>query len=597
MSPWKTRPALRLFAPARMHVGEAFVATLEVEATEAVDVEWIELTLDAVEGWSVGAGKNRVSRVHRYPKLVARVCEGAILAGTSRYEARFEIPATQPPSRGGGTAYVRYVVSAQASIPWWPDARQSWPITVRAASRPAEAQPVVIAPTASEHFEVSLESRRIATEGVVGGLLAVKKPWAQGPLVVDVMLREVLTLSSWTGFERVRHGAGFTTSVTLSPELGGKAAFKFSFGDVAPSFVAETFRHDWELVVGPRFGNFFSAVAGVFSDQGLRIPVELVESPSLAAVSPTLVPPSVGDSRLAELYAHVARLRPTWMANGLALERTLDSAFGPIEARVEWIAMESTTLLCATLEPPRLGLGLQVGVAGTFDGLFDDVKVGVADWDARHRVQAREPRQAVAFLAPIALADRTCSMFASDDSLVLRRPDRVVDAASLGSFVDDIDVVLERLATGLEAIPPPQGSSVDRTEAARIARLHHGTFHPGDLSLRGVLGEHAFESTLVLSGTLVLGQQVVVRPLPAGTLHVGPGRDVASMAAIPEHLRPVIASLPAAVTLAIEGGTGIVRIAGIPGQTFPVDHQRTVSLAGMLVMLARSFTPSRGAFR
>lgn len=596
MALWKTRPALRLLAPSRLHVGEEFTVTLEVEAGEPVDIEWIDLTLDAVEGWSVGSGKNRVSRVHRYPKLVARVSEGATLSGVSRYEGRFQIPAEQPPSRGTHTAYVRYAIHAQASIPWWPDARASFPLAVRASPTHAEARPVVITPNASALFEVSLDSQRVATEGVVGGLVAMKKAW-DGPPVVDVTLREVLRLISWNGFERVRTGTGFTTSVTLTQELGHKAPFKFRFGDAAPTFAAQTFRHEWELVVAPRFGGLFASVAGALDDQSLRVPIEMIESPSLAAVSQTLVAPSVGDSRLAELIAHVAMARPAWTPDELGLERTLESPFGPVEARIEWVPQPGVTLLRATLEPPRLGLGLRVTAAGTFDALFDDVRVGVEDWDRRHKVQAREADQGSAFLAPIVLAARALSTTATDEALVFERPDPQVGTESLGRFVDEIDAVLAEVAVGLAAIPPPHGTSIDRTEAMRVARLHRGTFHPGDLALRGVLDERTFESTLVLEGEAVLGQRIVVSPLPEGTLHVGPGRDAASLASVPESVRPVISSLPAAVTLSIENGVGVITLSATRGQTFPVDHERTVSLAGMLVMLARSLGPDRGPFR
>jgi len=92
-------------------------------------------------------------------------------------------------------------------------------------------------------------------------------------------------------------------------------------------------------------------------------------------------------------------------------------------------------------------------------------------------------------------------------------------------------------------------------------------------------------------------QRIPLGPLREGTLHVGPGRDAASVAAVPEAVRPMMASLPSAVTIAIENGAGVVHVAATPGRPFAVDHARTVSLAGMLVMLARSLGPDRGPFR
>ncbi|MBX7193786.1 MAG: hypothetical protein K1X94_17170 [Sandaracinaceae bacterium] len=591
MALWKTQPTLRLFVQQPVRVGDTFTATLEVEAGSPVPVEWIDLTLEAVEGWSVGAGKNRVSRVHRYPSLVARVVGEAELSGTSRHQVTFSIPATQPPSRDGGTAYVRYSLYAQASIPWWPDARSRWPLQVRAQIHDASASPAVVQSQASELLEISLESQRIANGGVVGGLLAIKKP-EPTPRVVDVTLREVLTLVSWNGFERVRFGSGYTVAVTLTPEVG-KAPFRFRFADAAPSFRGETFRHEWELLIAPRYGGLFAALQG----ESVRVPVEMIESPALAERSERLIAPSVGDTRLGELVASVARRRPGWSADGSRLERTLESAFGSIDARLEWVSLDAGTYLRATIEPPRLGLGLHVGRAALFDRLLGDLEVGVAAWDSAHHVEVREAAQGKAFLAPIALASSSLEMTASDDTIELQRVDPTIDASSLEAFVDEIDAVLGELAGALAAIPPPTGTSVDRTEASRLAKLSHGTFHPGDLALRGRVDDRMFEAGLVFEGSRAVALRVQVSPLPEGTLHVGPGRDDLSLAGVPRAARSSVAALAPGITLAIEGGRGQILVPAPTTPLFGVDHERSIAFAGLLVGLARSLSPEAGPFR
>ncbi len=141
--------------------------------------------------------------------------------------------------------------------------------------------------------------------------------------------------------------------------------------------------------------------------------------------------------------------------------------------------------------------------------------------------------QSVTF-APIALAASGLAMSATDDAIELERRDTTIDHTSLTEFVDEIDTVLTEMPGALAAIPPPSGTSVDRTEAIRLARLSRGTFHPGDLALRGAIDERSFEAGLVFEGTRPVVLRVTVTSLPEGSLHVGPGRDTQALAALPE---------------------------------------------------------------
>jgi hypothetical protein len=595
MALWKTQPTLRLLVGSPIRIGEPFVATLEIEASEPVEVEWVDLTLQCVEGWAVGSGKNRVSRSHRHPSLAARVVGAGVLSGTTRYEARFEVPVGQPPSHEGGAAYVRYSLHAQASIPWWPDARVSWPLVVRDVAIDASPSPAVLAAGASEHFEVSLESQRLATTGIVGGIVALKHPW-DGPPIVDVTLREVLRLVSWNGYERTRHGRSFSVPVTLAPVLGSRSPFRFRFEDVPPTFTTKTFRHDWELVFKPRHGGLVSAIVGAFGGNELAVPMQMVESPTLAARAPSLVAPSVGDARMQELLGSLATA--SWHVEGMGLERELPTPYGAIEARVEWVAREDGTFLHAKLEPPALGLGLRIGRGGFLDALAgDDVLAGVPGWDERYRVDAREPAQARAFLAPLVAVAGDLLVGGTDEALELERPDPAVSRESLALFVSQTEAVLAAVAEALAAIPPPRGTTNDRPESLRVARLARGTFHPGDLALHGWLEDRALHVSLLFEGGEAVALQIDVGPVPEGTLRVGSARDAATLAALPEAVRPIVASLPREVSLAIEGGRARAWVAATKGAPFGVDHERAVALGGTLVLLARSLGVDQGPFR
>jgi hypothetical protein len=78
---------------------------------------------------------------------------------------------------------------------------------------------------------------------------------------------------------------------------------------------------------------------------------------------------------------------------------------------------------------------------------------------------------------------------------------------------------------------------------------------------------------------------------------VGPERDAASLASLPEAARPLVSALPHGVTISIDGGRGhaVVPAPGTP--LFGVDHERSIALAGTVVALARALSPDRGPFR
>jgi hypothetical protein len=138
---------------------------------------------------------------------------------------------------------------------------------------------------------------------------------------------------------------------------------------------------------------------------------------------------------------------------------------------------------------------------------------------------------------------------------------------------------------------------VDRTEASRLAKLSHGTFHPGDLALRGRVDDRMFEAGLVFEGSRAVALRVQVSPLPGGTLHVGPGRDDLSLAGVPRAARSSVAALAPGITLAIEGGRGQILVPAPTTPLFGVDHERSIAFAGLLVGLARSLSPEAGPFR
>ncbi|GAB4194860.1 MAG: hypothetical protein OHK0013_00540 [Sandaracinaceae bacterium] len=593
---WKTQPTLRLYVEPPIRVGQSFDVVVEIEASEPVEVEWVDLTLQCVEGWAVGSGKNRVARSHRHPSLGARLVGPTVLSGTSRHRVRFEIPAGQPLSHEGGAAYARYSLHAQASIPWWPDARVSWPLAVRDRVRHAEPSPAVLGPNASQLLDIALDSQHIAVGGVVGGVVAVKRFW-DGPPIVDVTLRELLELVSWNGYVRTRHGRRYTVSLNVGPELGGKAPFRFRFEDAPPTFDAITFRHRWELVFTPRHGGVLAVLAGIFGAHDVVVPVQVVESPTLAARSPMLVAPSIGDSRMQEILAEVGRARPGWRVEGLALERAVDGPFGATEARVEWVPRERATYLRAIVEPPTLGLGLRIGAAGLLDAFSEDVTVGHPSWDGARRVDARERTQASAFLSPLVAIAGDALVSGSDDHLELERVDATMSASSLAAFVDLVDRVVAAVPGALASIPPPRGTTCDRVTALEAARRVRGTFHPGDLALRGFLDERSLDARLLFEAGEVRALQIDVAPVPEGTLHLGPGRDAASLASLPEAARPIAGSLPEAVTVAIERGRARVWVMPTPGALFGVDHERVLALAERAVMLARSLSAEQGPFR
>nr|MDQ3036078.1 hypothetical protein [Myxococcota bacterium] len=513
MSLFPVAPELRVRLPAAVHAGTAIVAEISIEAREAVRVEWIDAQLECTDQWSIGSGKSHVSRRETLLSLRARVFDGDELTpGTHLLRARFELPASLPPSFAHAWVKTETLIQVRASIPWWPDAVRSFVVPLRARSRPAV--PVPYRGTNQEsgrdrpRIELSLASSHLAARGVLSGAVAFFHHDASVVRGAYLALEAHTRLRARGGRDHVRQAVAYT--VALPPELpvdGTPVPFRFRLpDDVAPNFASRASALEWRLVVqGARlFG----------TTTWLSVPVTVVESSELDASVAALELPTIGDARLEAVLEHTAgalglSVRDGCLigergAVGVRITRTIRSALGNV--------------LVAELALPRLGLGLSITRARMLPQLLQgDIEVGRPAFDAAYRVTARDPAQARALLGELAevLGD-TAIVQLDDERAVLEQADPSLDEASLDRFTRRALALAQALDAAIPTIVPPSGVDVDRDAWAEIARTLGGPFVAGDLSVCGSSGasEVAIETRFDRQGRAT-DHALRVRPAPA----------------------------------------------------------------------------------
>lgn len=601
MSLFPVAPSLRVRLPGAVHVGRLCVAQILVDAKEAVELEWIDARLECVERWQIGAGDSRVWRRETLLSLGARVFAGGVLpAGSHVLPVRFDLPASLPPSLDVAGATIETLIHVQASIPWWRDARGSFVVPLRAA-------PIAIEPTPYRatnrargtdvpRIEISLASRVVPARGVLSGAIAFFHHDARAIRGAVLSIAASARLFQRGGYEHRQSATAYTVALPADlPADGTPVPFRVRVPDgMVPTLASRTMAIEWELRV-ERPGTLRTAT-------WLAIPIEVREAGDLGddALGHEVAP--IGDARLASM------LEATAAGLGLAVEGSaMIGSVGGVGLRItRELRPDVGSALVADLELPRLGLGLLVEKTRWLPRLVSgDVEIGHSAFDAAHRVEARDPEQARAFLGPLAdaLAEGTLARL-DDDHVRLERPDPTLDERSLASFADHVRAVASALDDALAHIVPPTAVEADLEAWRETARALDARLVVGDLSITGTLGE----SSVVIETRLdPRGPEHVVRarpapPLPeALTLSVdepSTGRATAGAA----H-GPAIAELLSAVPdtargLVIAAGEVRVRLPlATEGARPRTDPLSALRVATLFAALGARLAPARGPFR
>lgn len=583
-------PRIALRIPNAIHAGSSFVALVEIAARTPVKLDWIDARLRTTERCVLAATAE--SRTETLVALDARLFEGGVLdAGTHSLRARFELPVETAPSMTHALATIETQLAIQASIPWWPDARATYVIPVRAAPRTLEPAPyrAVNQTTGSDapRVELSLASRAIAARGVISGAVAFFHRDPRAIAGAQLTLRASARLRSRSGHGESRSAPAYTIPLPASIR-GDGTPVPFAVrvpDDVTPSFASRSVALEWELAVERR---------GLFAmHTWLVVPIEIVETGDVPDRSERLEVPPIGDARLAAMFAAVAASEGLGQRAG-----ELTGAEGAVSFRIRRAASAGTdTTLIAELVLPRIGIGLSVEPDRMLAGLIHgDVAIGDAPFDRAYRVQARDPEQARAFLTGLTALFADGALTRLDDHFaVLTVSDPALDPLPLVAFVARVRAFARAIEDAIARVPPPTGFDADPAAWAEVARALGGRAVLGELSVAGRIGE----SEVAIDTRLATHEHLLrVRPSPSI-----PGDVELTMedprAAPPRALAEALLALPAGARgLEIVAGEARLRLAlpHVGGRTRS-DPRGALRAASLLSRLGTLLAPARGPFR
>lgn len=588
-------PRISVRTPSVIYAGQTIETLIEIDAPADVRLDWIDARLETTESWTDGSGDGSTSRSDRHLALQARLFEGGVLrAGQQAHRVRFDLPAWLPPSLAIGSARVATLLKVEASIPWWPDKRATFEIPVRSAPRTFAHAPYRATNQASggatPRVEISLASRSVPARGVLAGAVAFFHHDPRVTEGVHLALHAVTRLLVRGGSEHRRGVNAYDIALPRGvPVDGTPVPFKARLpDDLAPGFASSAMALEWQLRVEK---------PGVLGTSTLlAVPLSVIE-PGGDATEDALVVPPIGDARLAQALADVAR------ELGLGAEDdALIGSSGGVGFRIRRaVSAAHGTSLAAELALPRLGLALSVERTRFLPQLLQgDLAVGHDALDVAHRIDARDRDQARPFLADLAelLADGSLVRL-DDDRLELEQRDVGLDPETLIAFATRVRELATAVDEAIAGIVPPSVIDADLEAWADVARALGGRFVAGDLSVVG----HAGESEIAIETDLEAREHVIrVRPSPAipedVELRIAAPRDEGKTHGA--ALAGLLVAMPeGARELVISGGRATVRIpcAALADRRSRSEPRAAMRAASLLTRLGQALAPARGPFR
>jgi hypothetical protein len=408
--------------------------------------------IDYVEAKLVGTAWMQVGRYGSSQRLLeqrARHEPRTLTKGEHRFASRFDLPEGLPPTYRGGVAWVDYTLAVHASIPWWPDRRQSFAVPVGAPARDFGATPQSFVsslegPRGSTPFlELALESTALEIGGVVAGAVSTSNTQHATIRALDLVLVGIeASAQSSYAYDAPRHRWRIHDG---QPSEGQSVPFRVALPrNLQVGFATPIFEVRWTLDV------IAEVVWG--RDVTLRVPVTLVPG--------RITQPAKGAARW---VAPVGRERRgiTWSTVAERHGMVNDAAEERMSANVGGAALVISTQhrgaaglhWVATVKWAALGIDLHAEQRSWTD-VFAPNRLDLGKFTAR----AREAAQGLAVLGGRTLdaLARFDEATVNDDGAVLASRARAETLAQLDAFVRDAVVAGQALALGIARVPAPQ---------------------------------------------------------------------------------------------------------------------------------------------
>lgn len=487
----RSRPRLTVFlSPEKPRPGDELRVVAQLESRSETPSEGTVFRLDGKEArYSHTSSSGKSTTVHyKYHPVVAleaRTDPRTLTVGTYRHEALFPLPTDAPPSIQTNLSSIKYQLDVRVSIPWWPDRRERYEITVlppRWRAEPAGARVYTSREEGPAHGETYIEATLDPSAPFVGGELVGAISLANVAkrarrLKVALVGVDVAHFESATMEGEVRHYEW--TIVDGRPPEGERIPFRAKLPESElPSFTATLFHLQWKVEV---------VVENAWArDAKIVVPVTIAPEGSLVEGATALrrLPP-VGHERRAKAWARIAA---THGFENDAESETMTARVGGTTVRVHLEQRpEKGLFTVAYVDWPDLGIGLSIGERRWTDAFRSKLATQDRAFDARFAVRAREQEQLDAFLKPKLRATLLASaeVAADDAGALLAEPGGGHRLETLDAFVR---VVLEvaRLADKAVARVPAPAAMRDHLPAWRtFAATTRGRLEVGSMSIEG----------------------------------------------------------------------------------------------------------------
>jgi hypothetical protein len=455
----KTRPKVKVVAPAPLTPGQLFEATVIVIADRPVPVDAITVRLRGIEEITASSGRSTRTVVQLEGKLTGRT---ELKAGERRYPFTFRLPKDAPPSFEFRSVTVRYMYEVHVAIPWWPDLRAAFRAEVGFRDRSAPGSNPVFAssdrsgPKGIEpHLELSVDDDVLAAGDHLEGAIALGNSRHAKYRGIEVALVSYCSCEL-NGARREELRSTSATQFELPPP-GHKTA---TFGrrlprTLFPSWQSERWSVDWYVVA--------TAFVQEGRDVSVRVPVHI--TPARHSQGRTAAPPVAGRARVDTSWRKVADKHHLDFESGALLGRE-----GECEVAISRETNPRGAVLAAELIYPDLRLGL-----ASQKKLLSGTEIVGRDASQTAWFNARLPKIA------------GLSLFVEDDRM---RIEQVIDGKDTGKLSGFVRQALAIAA----AVPKPENVPAARAHEPwlktwrELAIVLEGKLNVGDLSARGRLG-------------------------------------------------------------------------------------------------------------
>jgi hypothetical protein len=454
----KTRPKVKVVAPAPLTPGQMFEATVIVTADRPVPVDAIHVRLRGIEETLPGGVDTRTV-VQLEGKLTGRT---ELKAGERRYPFTFRLPKDAPPSFNFKSISVQYMYEVHIEIPWWADRRAAFRAEVGFRDRAAPGSNPVFASSdrsgpkgVEPHLELSVDTDVLAAGDHFEGALALGNSRHVKYRGVEVALESYCSYEL-SGERRQELRSRSSTKFELPPP-GNKTA---TFGrrlprTLFPSWQGEKWSVDWYVVA--------TAFVEGGRDVSVRVPVHIV--PARHSQGRTAALPIVGRARVDTAWRKVAEKNQLDFESGALLGRQ-----GECEVAISKETNPKGAVLAAELIFPNLRLGL-----ASHQKLLRGTEIVGRDASQTAWFNARLPKIA------------GLSLQVEDDRMRIEQTIEGKDSGKLSGFV--------RQALAIAAaVPKPENVPAARAHEPwlkawrELAIVLEGKLNVGDLSARGRLG-------------------------------------------------------------------------------------------------------------